>query len=181
MRIDGKLVKWNDERGFGFILADSGGPEVFVHVSGFRGWGGRPRLGERVSFEIALDEDQRKRAVDVRPIRPRSVRRDAAASSRTGPLRAVAGIVLLIAAAAGIYHYASERFPGAHAVEVTAPSGAPVVVTESDDGRFRCDGRQHCSQMTSCAEARFFLRHCPGTQMDGDGDGEPCENQWCGH
>jgi hypothetical protein len=36
-----------------------------------------------------------------------------------------------------------------------------------------------CSQMTSCAEATYFIRHCPGTQMDGDGDGVPCESQWC--
>lgn len=42
--------------------------------------------------------------------------------------------------------------------------------------RFSCDGRQYCSQMTSLAEARFFTRNCPNTKMDGDGDGEPCEN-----
>ncbi|MGH8240321.1 MAG: excalibur calcium-binding domain-containing protein, partial [Steroidobacteraceae bacterium] len=42
-----------------------------------------------------------------------------------------------------------------------------------------CDGRTHCSQMTSCEEAKYFLKHCPGTQMDGDGDGEPCEQQLC--
>ncbi|HUH55905.1 MAG TPA: excalibur calcium-binding domain-containing protein [Rhodanobacter sp.] len=34
--------------------------------------------------------------------------------------------------------------------------------------------------MTSCAEATCFLKQCPGTQRDGDGDGEPCESQWCG-
>jgi hypothetical protein len=44
---------------------------------------------------------------------------------------------------------------------------------------FRCDGRQHCSQMTSCAEAKFFLANCPNTKMDGDHDGIPCEQQWC--
>jgi hypothetical protein len=44
---------------------------------------------------------------------------------------------------------------------------------------YSCDGRIRCSQMTSCAEAKFFLEHCPGTKMDGDGDGVPCENQWC--
>lgn len=44
---------------------------------------------------------------------------------------------------------------------------------------FRCDGRTHCSQMTSCAEATFFLNNCPGTKMDGDHDGIPCEQQWC--
>jgi len=45
---------------------------------------------------------------------------------------------------------------------------------------FRCDGRTHCSQMTSCAEAEFFLHNCPNTKMDGNNDGEPCERQWCG-
>ena len=41
---------------------------------------------------------------------------------------------------------------------------------------FTCDGRQHCSQMRSRAEAEFFVRHCPNTKMDGDRDGVPCEN-----
>jgi hypothetical protein len=44
---------------------------------------------------------------------------------------------------------------------------------------FRCDGRKYCSQMTSCAEAKFFLARCPGVQMDGDRNGVPCERQWC--
>ncbi len=50
---------------------------------------------------------------------------------------------------------------------------------EASSGQYRCDGRTHCSQMTSCAEATFFLRNCPGVKMDGDGDGIPCEQQWC--
>ncbi|MCB1919311.1 MAG: excalibur calcium-binding domain-containing protein [Candidatus Competibacteraceae bacterium] len=41
---------------------------------------------------------------------------------------------------------------------------------------FRCDGRVYCSQMTSRAEAEFFIRNCPNTKMDGDRDGIPCEN-----
>lgn len=54
-----------------------------------------------------------------------------------------------------------------------ATSSAPTTAP------YRCDGRTHCSQMRSCAEAKYFLRHCPGTSMDGDGDGIPCERQWC--
>ncbi len=48
-----------------------------------------------------------------------------------------------------------------------------------NSARFRCDGRTHCSQMTSCEEATFFLQHCPNTKMDGNRDGVPCEKQWC--
>ncbi|HET9699794.1 MAG TPA: excalibur calcium-binding domain-containing protein [Burkholderiales bacterium] len=33
--------------------------------------------------------------------------------------------------------------------------------------------------MTSCAEATYFLMHCPGVKMDGNNDGVPCERQWC--
>jgi hypothetical protein len=28
------------------------------------------------------------------------------------------------------------------------------------------DGRKHCSQLTSCEEAEFFLANCPGVKMD---------------
>lgn len=52
---------------------------------------------------------------------------------------------------------------------------APAAVSSS----FSCDGRQHCSQMRSCAEAKYFLANCPGVKMDGDRDGIPCEEQWC--
>lgn len=51
----------------------------------------------------------------------------------------------------------------------------PSPVTSSP---YRCDGRQHCSQMHSYEEAVFFLRNCPNTKMDGDGDGIPCERQF---
>lgn len=44
---------------------------------------------------------------------------------------------------------------------------------------FQCDGRTMCSQMHSCAEAKLFIKRCPGTKMDSDGDGVPCESQWC--
>ncbi|MEP6826080.1 MAG: excalibur calcium-binding domain-containing protein [Ramlibacter sp.] len=54
-----------------------------------------------------------------------------------------------------------------------APAPPPVA------SPYRCDGRKFCSQMTSCAEATYFLKNCPGTQMDGNNDGVPCESQWC--
>lgn len=55
----------------------------------------------------------------------------------------------------------------------TLPSAPPL--------SFKCDSRKHCSQMTSCAEAKYFLSNCPNTKMDGDRDGIPCEEQLCGH
>jgi hypothetical protein len=60
----------------------------------------------------------------------------------------------------------------------TAPGTAAPEVPRAAPS-FRCDGRQHCSQMSSCEEAKFFLANCPNTKMDGDRDGIPCEEQWC--
>jgi hypothetical protein len=53
---------------------------------------------------------------------------------------------------------------------------APVTALAQPAQNFTCDGRQHCSQMNSRAEAEYFVRNCPNTKMDGDHDGEPCEN-----
>jgi hypothetical protein len=60
-----------------------------------------------------------------------------------------------------------------------APQPLAPAVAAAPVASFRCDGRTHCSQMTSCAEAEFFLRNCPNTKMDGNNDGQPCERQWC--
>lgn len=48
-------------------------------------------------------------------------------------------------------------------------------------GEFHCEGKTRCPQMTSCDEAVYYLNHCPNVEMDGDNDGIPCEDQWCGH
>lgn len=64
--------------------------------------------------------------------------------------------------------------------DVAAPS--PKVIPQRGTlsaVQFKCDGRTYCSQMTSCEEATFFLRNCPGVRMDGNNDGVPCEKQWC--
>lgn len=60
-------------------------------------------------------------------------------------------------------------------------SNSPPAFQRSADavGQYKCDGRIYCSQMTSCAEATYFLRNCPGVKMDGNNDGIPCEKQWC--
>jgi hypothetical protein len=67
--------------------------------------------------------------------------------------------------------------PAAHSYNSSSESRAGAKPQRT---HFTCDGRTHCSQMTSCAEAKFFLANCPDVQMDGNSDNEPCERQWCG-
>ncbi|HRO57523.1 MAG TPA: excalibur calcium-binding domain-containing protein [Nitrosomonas europaea] len=72
---------------------------------------------------------------------------------------------------------AAERKRRAAAAAASPREASPAPNTASSS--FRCDGRKYCSQMTSCAEAKYFLAKCPGVKMDGDNDGIPCEEQWC--
>ena len=94
--------------------------------------------------------------------------------------------LLLVLVALGWYGY--TRYPNylkaQRVVEAEGQSSEPRVGQALRSGgssvtTFKCDGRTYCSQMTSCAEATFFLKNCPGTKMDGDNNGIPCEKQWC--
>ena len=84
-------------------------------------------------------------------------------------------ITLAILIALGSYGYSQyqRRLAGQIAEAPALSRPAPI------ETLFKCDGRIYCSQMTSCAEATYFIQHCPNTKMDGNNDGEPCERQWC--
>jgi hypothetical protein len=75
-----------------------------------------------------------------------------------------------------VYNAYKSRLDTVSVLQGVADTVRPTVQASS---QFRCDGRTRCSQMSSCAEATFFLRNCPGVKMDGDNDGIPCERQWC--
>lgn len=47
-------VKWfNDQKGFGFITQENGGPDVFVHFSAITGQGFKTLTeGQAVEFEV---------------------------------------------------------------------------------------------------------------------------------
>lgn len=69
MRFEGTLKSWNDERGFGFIAPDQGSDEVFVHVKAFSRRNGRPAIGQRLTFEVEIGPQGKKRAKNVEAIR----------------------------------------------------------------------------------------------------------------
>lgn len=58
----GKLVTWKDERGFGFIEPDSGGKEVFLHITAVKGADRRPQVGDVILYECVAETDGKVRA-----------------------------------------------------------------------------------------------------------------------
>lgn len=69
--MQGKVAWFDAKKGFGFIVPDAGGPDIFVHYSGIEGSGYR-QLGEnqRVEFEVLpkSEADPRPKAVSVKVI-----------------------------------------------------------------------------------------------------------------
>jgi cold shock CspA family protein len=182
MALSGKLRSWNDDRGFGFIAPRDGGRELFVHISSFPRDGSRPTVGETLVYELGRGKDGKPRAVKVYRQalgKPSTYPRAQSQFHRRthSPASALVGLAVLVALGAFSYvkynQYVARSRPDAAVMSQDA-SGVDVVPS-----RYRCDGRKYCSQMTSCTEAKFFLKNCPGTQMDGNHDGVPCEQQWC--
>lgn len=182
MRTHGTLTRWNDARGFGFITPALGSDELFVHVSAFPRDGARPHVGELISFEIETRDGKRHAIRVMRPggrISQQGSRRAIGTRPRSGLRAALLALLVMGGIAAfGYMRLAPRTTPApipAAPIPVSPAQAANTVVPQT----FACDGRTRCPQMTSCAEARFFLKQCPGTTMDGDHDGVPCEAQWC--
>jgi uncharacterized membrane protein YsdA (DUF1294 family)/cold shock CspA family protein len=57
MRV-GKIVRWEEERGFGFIAPDDGGGQVFVHLNQISGRRS-PCVGEEIAFQMGKDQEGR--------------------------------------------------------------------------------------------------------------------------
>lgn len=192
-RYEGKLKKWNAERGFGFIVAADGGQDVFVHISVFARDGRLPTDGELLTFEVEPDRNGKRSAVRVRrlgepqpqlaKVSPTRLGRSRTADSSPGFVQKLIVLLVLVALAFYAYGRYTNRVKQIEAPAPTAvQSPAPVSLFEGMSPAavsFSCDGRRYCSQMTSCNEAKLFLKNCPTTEMDGDHDGVPCEQQWC--
>lgn len=189
MRFQGKIDRWNDTKGFGFVTPNGGGEKAFVHISNFEEKTTRPKNGDLITYEQTKDEKARIRAEKIQFVAIRSVKHhkktpSALTMTVTVSLLAFLGI-------AGISKYKSVSSP--HEIEVSptvSNHASPLQEMEHSPtlsnpvhttltSKFKCDGRTTCSTMSSCEEASFFTKNCPNTTMDGDGDGIPCEDQWC--
>ena len=185
----GTIVKWNDERGFGFIKESVTGAEIFVHVKDFKKRSA-PKVGEKVIFGVGHDKSGRKKACDVlfmdreqqnRPISAERApaRKDSGQGRRRREKSSIVEVLIVVAIIGVVGGMLYQKLGASRHRSNLAAQPAVAVPSTEQNTQFRCDGRQYCSQMTSCAEAMFFIKNCPGTKMDGNNDGIPCEGQWC--
>lgn len=190
------MLKWDDERGFGYVRTRDSRVLLLVHASEFPHGKRRPQIGDPLSFDIRTGRDGRKEACavtwDVAPPPADFTRpRPGAADKRTAAPRPVtvigrerppppgmpswrtpALVLLVVLVVAGLWF---AWLPPGPVVDGEAPTSV-VAPPQRPEG---CDGRSYCSEMKSCEDAKWLLRHCPYTELDYDGDGIPCEETLC--
>ena len=202
----GVLVRWNDEKGFGFIQPEkNAAQDVFIHISVLKKMARKPIVGDSILFQTEVQNDGKRKAV-IASIEGVAV---VAASATTrshshiqsrnenfnnknkahyhSPRKSSFNTIipLLIIVAIVIFGFKQyQEFNEAPAIDevpvLTNEDIERMPIYETATPRFQCEaGKTHCSHMSSCAEATFYIQHCPNTQMDGNGDGIPCERQWC--
>lgn len=63
MRFQGRLVEWNDERGFGQVVTHGDQQRIFLHIKHFAtGRARRPKVGDILTYTVVAGERGRPRA-----------------------------------------------------------------------------------------------------------------------
>jgi cold shock CspA family protein len=192
----GKLVRWIDDKGFGFIKPEHGKDDIFIHISALKGMSRKPVIGDVIHYQVSLDANGKPRAVNAQiegvsqalalsplkqkrerdlpsPAKERPYRNTSTSAGKPRRRLSLFSILIVIGVAVAIYDKASKERTFSASRVATLPT-EQIEQTE----QFQCQGKVWCSEMTSYEEAVFYLRNCPGTKMDGDGDGIPCEQQF---
>jgi len=66
MKLQGKVLNWNDDKGFGFVEPNGGGERVFVHIKDFKSRPRRPINGDVIIFELVRENNNRYKATNVK-------------------------------------------------------------------------------------------------------------------
>ncbi len=183
----GKLTKWFGDKGYGFISPHKGSKNVFLHISNIsKEMPRRPKVGDTIYYHLHTDQNGKEMALNAKikgaakkPNPSSHQKRPASHRPKPKPKRTYtrsltyAGILLLFG-----FFYVMNLYNSSDS-NSKADNTSNFTDTTTYETGFECDGRTHCSEMSSCEEAKFFLSNCPGAKMDGNNDGVPCEKQWC--
>ncbi|MDP1773019.1 MAG: cold shock domain-containing protein [Methylobacter sp.] len=186
----GTLVRWLDDKGFGFIKPEAG-KDIFIHISALTGMSRKPIIGDVILYQIGFDTQGKTRAINAKiegvhqvltiaPLEPKvrtpvpTTRKLTARPSKPRHKLKLLPVLCFIVTAVFIYSKVSKEQKFIDQVKLLTVK-TPAV---EKSGQFQCQGKVWCSQMSSYEEAIFYLHNCPGTKMDGDSDGIPCEQQF---
>ena len=179
----GKLTRWFDDRGFGFIKPENGKRDIFIHISALKNMSRNPIVGDIIYYQVSVDSDGKNRAVNAKIEGVYTVNENPASWSLTPLIKNpdnkhtvpekinysrkvirkthrpnksfnLIPALLLIGIAIFIYGQVSKHRVFDENVELALPK------IEKVKQQYQCLGKTWCSQMTSCEEASFYLNNC---------------------
>jgi cold shock CspA family protein len=62
----GTLVKWQDDKGFGFIKSATDGKEIFLHISAIPKASRRPQVGDTIIYQLTTQDNGKLKADSAR-------------------------------------------------------------------------------------------------------------------
>ncbi|WP_273021148.1 cold shock and DUF1294 domain-containing protein [Rheinheimera sp.] len=98
MLVKGKITRWDDDKGFGFIQPLLKGEQVFLHIKALQNRSRRPVIGEVVTYAIGKDEQGRLQAQQV-TFAGEKRKINAARTATKWPLWSVLAFAVVLAAA----------------------------------------------------------------------------------
>jgi uncharacterized membrane protein YsdA (DUF1294 family)/cold shock CspA family protein len=162
MRLTGTLTDWKDDKGFGFVTPVGVGAKVFVHVSAFPAGTRRPRVGDRLLYDVDPTPAKGPRALRVQFA-------DAAAVVLPARRLRVATVAAAAYTAAVAIAVAIHRLPS-WVLTVTAFAATATFIVYALDKRAAMQGRRRVPEDTlhmlavlggwpGAAMAQQWLRH----------------------
>jgi len=109
MKTKGKLVRWIDKKGFGFIKSESLDKDVFIHISTLKHMTRKPRVGDVILFDVVTDADGKQRAenASIEGVPVKKQDRQYKKSSRKAGNKIFNTIILILLVAFVFYLYRS--------------------------------------------------------------------------
>jgi len=65
LKKQGKIIKWDDIKGYGFILPQDSKKHIFVHIKSFTNKNIRPSVNQNVTYKIQKDTQGKQSATNV--------------------------------------------------------------------------------------------------------------------
>ena len=125
----GKIVEWNDDKGYGFLLpVNPEGARLFFHIRDYQQQGRRPEVGELVRYRAGAGKDGRKRAERVVRVVPpaRAIQTKPRQSTRELPGIAAA-LLILIYISCITWATLTNRLPSLAALVLVFLNGATYI------------------------------------------------------
>ena len=170
----GKIARWKDNKGFGFIQPDDGSETLFFHVSCVKTNARRPQVGDRVLYESMRDSQQRLKAksVVIEGVSKITHSSPKKRFMRTEPVRKnavdyISILILFVSLAATGFEFYSTN-----AIESSWPFGVPAVIAffilnrqkKPKDKSFHCSGckkiAEHDSRTIQAWNNGFLKLYC---------------------